>query len=119
MIARVTEIGPLGIWVSGGVLMVGRGAPSAIFPATVLLQATIHTEMRRMRRLVADADWMTSTRSDECEHPQFVLCSRRLNNSGLRKFVSVLLCKSGMPQVQRPCGTFARNSRSPTFAFDQ
>jgi hypothetical protein len=60
MIARITENGPLGIWASGGVLMVGRGVPSAIFPATVLLQATIHTEMRHMRHLVADADKMTS-----------------------------------------------------------
>jgi hypothetical protein len=59
---RVTEIGPTGIGASGGVLMVGRGVPSAIFPATVLLQATIYTEMRHMRHLVADADLMTSIR---------------------------------------------------------
>ena len=60
MIARITEIGPLGIWASGGVRMVGRGVPSGIFPATVLFLATIHTEMRPMRHLVADADDMTS-----------------------------------------------------------
>jgi hypothetical protein len=60
MIARITEIGPLGIWASAGVLMAGRGVPSVIFPATVLLQGTIHTEMRHMRHLVADADEMTS-----------------------------------------------------------
>jgi hypothetical protein len=62
MIARITEIGPLGIWASGGVLMDGRGVPSVIFPATVLLQATILTEMRRMRHLVADADERTFLR---------------------------------------------------------
>jgi hypothetical protein len=60
MIAHITEIGPLGIWASGGVLMGGRGVPSVIFPATVLLQATIHMEMHHMRHLVADADEMTS-----------------------------------------------------------
>jgi len=56
MTPRVTEIGPTGILASGGVQMVGRGVPLVIFPATVLLQATIYTEMRHMRHLVADAD---------------------------------------------------------------
>lgn len=53
---RVIEIGPTGIGASGGVPMVGRGVPSAIFPATVLFQATIYSEMRDMRHLVADAE---------------------------------------------------------------
>ena len=56
MILRVTEIGPTGIGASAGVLMVGRGLPSAIFPATVRLQPTIYTEMLHMQHLVADAD---------------------------------------------------------------
>jgi hypothetical protein len=55
MTLRVIEIGPTGILASGGVQMVGRGVLLVIFPATVLLQPTIYTEIRHMR-LVADAD---------------------------------------------------------------